>query len=84
MDMDESSLPIMEVDTILWCDSLSDIATRYFFHISNRREVEFLSVDIDSKIRMMMRHKWAWSEYICSQDTQDDQQETEKIFSHMR
>ena len=72
MDMDESSFAIMEMNTIGREDSLSDIATRYLFHIDNRRKIESLPIDIHSKIGMMMCDKWAWSEYVCSDDTEDD------------
>ena len=34
VDMNEVSLPIMEMYSILRCDSLGDIATRDFFHVA--------------------------------------------------
>lgn len=52
MNMDRISVILMEMDTILWFDSLSDIASSDLFHVDIAREIPFFSIDIDRKIRM--------------------------------
>jgi hypothetical protein len=54
MDMDEGSLAIMEVDTILWTNSLDDIATLHLLHVEISAIVDLPTIDIDSEVCMVV------------------------------
>jgi hypothetical protein len=82
MDMDESSLAIMEMDAICGEDSFSDIAPRYFFHVVRWGKVPLLPIDIYGEIGMPMGLIWSWSEYISSSDTEYDEKNRDDIFLH--
>ena len=80
VDMNEVSLPIMEVYTILREDSLSDIATRDFFHIAWPREVPLLAIHIDREVRMPMYHIGTRCCNIDCTCSECDEEDTEKDF----
>jgi hypothetical protein len=80
MDMDESSLVLMEMDTICREDSLSDVAPRYLFHIRLRRKIKPTPIDIYREVRVVMRHIGSWCEYIGSKYTDNQEKNVENIF----
>jgi hypothetical protein len=80
MDMYESSLVIMEMDTIRWEDSLSDIAPRYLFHIRLRRKIKPTPIDIYREVRVVMGHIGSWCEYVGSNYTDSQEEDVENIF----
>lgn len=80
--MDESSLVIMEMDTVCWEDSFGDIAPRYLFHIARWRKIPLLPIDIHLEIRMVVDLIWSWGEYICRSDTEYDEKDRGDIFFH--
>jgi hypothetical protein len=82
MDMDESSLVIMEMDAICWDDSFGDIAPRYFFHIVRWRKIPLLPIDIYSEVRMVVDLIWSRSQYISSTDTEYCEKNRDDIFLH--
>jgi hypothetical protein len=72
MDMDESSLVIMEMDTIRRKDSLGDITPRDLFHIGCRRKIPLFPINIYREIRMMMTYIRSWCEYIGCEYTDNE------------
>jgi hypothetical protein len=82
MDMDESPLVIMKMDTICREDSLGDIAASNLFHICFRRKIPLFTIDIYSEIPMMMCYIGPWCEYVGCTDTQSNENDGDDIFFH--
>lgn len=82
VDMDESSLVLMEVDTILRFHVFGDIASKGLFHIVICREVLTYSVDIDCEVRMPVYLVWSRDEYIRESDTDNESDDEEESFFH--
>lgn len=83
MDMDESSLVIMEMDAIRREHSLDYIASGDLFHVARRRKIPLLTIDIYCEICMMMGYEWSWCEYVGCKDTDDNEESAEEIFLHI-
>ena len=82
MDMDESSLAIMEMDAICRENSLSHIAPRYLFHVGLRRKIKRLAIDIHREIGMVMCYIGSWGEDVGREYADNYEQDAEKVFSH--
>ena len=75
MDMNEVSLVIMEVYSVLRCYSFSDIASAHFFHVDIFAKIPLFSIDIARKICMPVNLVRSWSEYIGETDSENENTE---------
>ena len=83
MDMHQSSLTVMEMDTILWMDIGRHIAPRSLFHIVFAREVFSFPIDIHREVRMIVYLVWTWYEYIGESTRESDNYKKEEEFFHV-
>ena len=80
MDMDEITLVLMEMDTILRLHIGRDIAPRRLFHIDISTEVPLFPLDIYREVRMVVHLIWTWDQYICDTNREQDDEDEGKNF----
>jgi hypothetical protein len=84
MHMNEVSLIFMQMDPILWKDSLSNITSRDFFHVDIIGEVFLLAIDIYGEVRMMVHDERSRNEEIRESEGDSCDHESEKKVFHRK